>query len=430
VRPLSLICVCVLFALTACSSGAGDAGNAAAGGGAGAAAGGGNRGGAGGAGGARGGNRGPAEVSIIVMAPQRAALTAELPGRTVAVRVAQVRPQVSGIIQKRLFTEGSEVKAGQPLYQLDPGIYLAARESAAATVGKTEAQLRTVQLRAERYNKLATSGMISQQDRDDVMASLAQAEADVGTAKAALRSAEVNLAYTHIVAPISGRIDVSNVTEGALVTANQTAELTTVQQLDPIFVDFTQSADELLRLRQQFTSGSLTRVSGNRAQVHVILGDGSVYPRPGLLEFTGVSVSSGTGAITLRASVPNPERQLLPGMFVRAVLDQGISDAALLAPQRSVQRDENGDPTAFVVDADGKVRQRALKTGGTVGDSWLVTAGLAAGDRLVVEGMQKIKEGDAVKIAGGGAADASARGAGPGRSGGPGRAGGAPAGAP
>jgi membrane fusion protein, multidrug efflux system len=399
--------VVVGLLLSACSGGgAGStsapdaASNRAGGAGGNAAAGGGAPGGAGGgAFGARGGRgpRGPAEVTTMVLTPQRAAVTAELPGRTVALRIAQVRPQVSGIIQKRLFTEGSYVKAGQPLYQLDPGTYRAARDSAAAALTKAESQRRTAQLRADRYTKLAAAGVISQQDRDDVLNSVATTEADVGTARAALQSAEINLNYTRIVAPISGRIDVSNVTEGALVTANQTAELTTVQQLDPIYVDLTQSSDELLRLRQQFTSGALKRVNANRVQVRIRLSDGSTYPHPGTLEFTGVSVGTGTGAITLRTSVPNPEGQLLPGMFVRAVLEQGINDSALLAPQRSVMRDQNGNPYVFIVDAAGKVQQRTITTGGTIGENWMITSGVVAGERLVVEGLQRIKDGDTVK---------------------------------
>lgn len=400
-RPLAVLGVCALAALAACSGGTSGSATAPGGGAGGAGPGGGPGAGAGpGAGGARGGARGaggPAEVGFIVLAPQRAALTAELPGRTVAVRVAQVRPQVTGIIQKRLFTEGTQVRAGQPLYQLDPGTYRAARESAAAAVAKAEATLRTVQLRAERYTKLLAAGVISKQERDDVTANLGQAEADVGTARAALHTADINLAYTRIVAPISGRVEVSNVTEGALVTANQAAELTTVQQLDPIFVDLTQSADDLLRLRQQFNSGAMKRVSGNRAQVRIVLGDGTVYPEPGTLEFTGVSVSTGTGAVILRAVVPNKGGQLMPGLFVRAVLEQGVSDSALLAPQRSVLRDEDGEPIAYVVDAQNKVQRRSLVTGGTSGNNWLVTSGLASGDRLVVDGLQRIKDGDTVR---------------------------------
>lgn len=389
-RPSVLIGVCVLFVLAACSGGTGDSGSAAGAGGpagAGIAAG-------------RGGARGPAEVSVVVMAPQRAAITAELPGRTVAVRVAQVRPQVSGIVQQRLFTEGAYVRAGQPLYQLDPGTYRAARDSAAANLGKTQAQLKTVQLRSERVTKLFAAGMISQQERDDSLASLAQSEADVGASKAALQSAEINLAYTRIVAPISGRIATSEVTEGALVTANQQTALTTIQQLDPIYVDLTQSSDELLRLRQQFDNGALTRIGANRVPVRIVLGDGSTYPLPGTLEFTGLTVSEGTGAITLRASVPNPETRLLPGMFVRARLEQGISDAALLVPQRSVQRDGNGQPYVFLVGGDNKIERRSIRTGGNVGNDWLVDSGLKAGDRVVVEGLQRVKDGDTVRVAG------------------------------
>jgi membrane fusion protein (multidrug efflux system) len=346
------------------------------------------------------------------MAPQRVAVTAELPGRTAAVRIAQVRPQITGIIQKRLFNEGANVAAGQALYQIDPATYRAAHDSAAAAVTKAEALLLTNKLRATRYTQLAATGVISQQDRDDVMANLAQAEADVATAKAALQTATINLAYTRITSPISGRIGVSDFTEGALVTANQAMALATVQQLDPMYVDLSQSADELLRLKQKFASGELQRGSTARAQVHITLGDGTAYARTGTLEFTDVSVSESTGAVTLRASVPNPDGQLLPGMFVRAMIEQGESDNAIIAPERSVQRDVDGNATVFVVANNGKVEQRVLRTGGTVAGGWLVTDGLAAGDRLVVEGIQKINAGDTVNAVVAGSAPVAAGAAG------------------
>jgi len=343
------------------------------------------------------GRRPPAEVGVIVIAPRRAELSVELPGRTVAVRIAQVRPQITGIIQKRLYTEGAYVAAGQPLYQIDPATYQAARDSAAAAVQKADANALTARLRAERIDKLAASGLASQQDHDDATAARRQADADLEIARAALETAAINLAYTRISAPIAGRTATSDVTEGALVTANQASALTTVQQLDPIYVDLTQSSADVLRLRRLFASGALQRADSHRARVRILLEDGSAYPLEGTLEFTGVTVSESTGAITLRAVVPNPDHQLLPGMYVRAVVQQGVDERAILAPQRYVSRNENGDATALVVGADGRVEQRTLKIANAIGTDWLVTDGLAAGDRLIAEGRQKVKPGDAVR---------------------------------
>jgi membrane fusion protein, multidrug efflux system len=356
----------------------------------------------GGAAGARGSGRGsfggPIEVGVMIMQPQRAALTAELPGRTVAYRIAQVRPQISGIIQKRLYNEGAAVQAGQALYQIDPGTYRAAHESATAAVAKAEANALTVKLRYDRYQKLALSGVVSQQDRDDVTANLRQAEADLANAKASLHAAVINLNYTRIVAPISGRIGTSEYTEGALVTINQTAPLTSVTQLNPMYVDLTQSSTDLLRLRAQFASGAMQKSATNKARVKLILGDGSTYDKEGVLEFTGVTVSESTGAITLRAVVPNPDAVLLPGMFVRALIEQGVDDKALLAPQRAISRTSSGAATALVAASDGKIEQRVLQLGSAVGNSWQVLGGLNVGEQLVVEGVQKIKAGDTANI--------------------------------
>jgi membrane fusion protein (multidrug efflux system) len=343
--------------------------------------------------------RPPTEVGIVVLQPQRAELTTELPGRTVAFRIAQVRPQITGIIQKRLFEEGAYVRAGQPLYQIDAGTYRAAHDSAKAAVSKAEANALTAKLRYDRYLKLAESGVVSQQDRDDVTANLRQAEADLATAKAALTNASINLAYTRIEAPISGRSATSMYTEGALVTTNQTNPLTTIQQLDPIYVDLTQSSAEVLRFRQQLEGGSITRSGANQAKVRLRLEDGSLYAHEGTLEFTGVTVSETTGAITLRAVVPNPAGDLLPGMYVRAVVEQGVDDMAILAPQSSVARDENGEPVALVVTADNKVERRMVRTANAVGNFWRVIDGLGAGDRLITEGAQKVKPGDVVRPA-------------------------------
>ena len=341
--------------------------------------------------------RPPAEVGVIVLAPQRAAINVDLPGRTVAYRIAQVRPQITGIIQKRLFTEGANVAAGQPLYQIDPGTYRAARDSAQAALHKAEANLQTARLRFDRIQKLAKSGLASQQDLDDVTANLQQAEADLGIAKAALESAQINLDYTRITAPIAGRTATSAYTEGALVTANQAAALTTVTQLDPIYVDLSQSSADVLRLQRQIAAGSVRRTPEGAAKVQILLEDGSLYPLEGTLEFTGVTVSESTGAITLRAIVPNPKHELMPGTYVRAVVQQAVDDEAILAPQSVVARNENGEPTALVVDKDNRVEQRVLKLGTAIGDQWHIVAGLAAGDRLIVEGRQKVRDGDVVR---------------------------------
>lgn len=356
----------------------------------------------------------PTEVGVMTLVPQRAEINVELPGRTVAYRIAQVRPQITGIIQKRLYTEGAAVAAGQPLYQIEPGTYRAARDSAQASLSKAEANLQTARLRYERIDKLANSGLASQQDRDDVTANLQQAQADLGMAKAALESAQINLDYTRIVAPIAGRSATSAYTEGALVTANQAAALTTVTQLDPIYVDLSQSSADVLRLQRQIAAGAVQRTPAGATKVKILLEDGSLYPLDGQLEFTGVNVSESTGAITLRAIVPNPKGQLLPGTYVRAVVQQAVDEKAILAPQSVVARNENGDPVALVVDKDNRVEQRVLRLGNAVGDDWLVVEGLAAGDRLVVEGRQKVRAGDVVRPvpAGSSAAGAGAAGAG------------------
>ncbi|MCC7463725.1 MAG: efflux RND transporter periplasmic adaptor subunit [Gammaproteobacteria bacterium] len=341
--------------------------------------------------------RPPAEVGIVVLAPRRAEINVELPGRTVAFRIAQVRPQITGIIQKRLFVEGASVAAGQPLYQIEPGTYRAARDSARAALSKAEANLQTARLRYERIDKLAGSGLASQQDRDDVTANLQQAQADLGIARAALESAQINLDYTRIVAPIAGRIATSAFTEGALVTANQAAALTTVTQLDPMYVDLSQSSADVLRLQRQIAAGTVRRTPAGATRVQILLEDGSVYPLEGTLEFTGVTVSESTGAITLRAIVPNPKSELMPGTYVRAVVQQAVDEQAILAPQSVVARNENGEPVALVVDKDNRVEQRVLRLGNAIGDEWLVIAGLAAGDHLIVEGRQKVKAGDPVR---------------------------------
>ncbi len=337
------------------------------------------------------------EVGFLVMAPQRLTMGTQLPGRTVAFRVAQVRPQVSGIIKQRLYTEGANVAAGQALYALDAAPFKAAYDSAQAAVAKADANELTVRLRFERYQKLAASGDVSQQDRDDVTANLSQAQADQATARAALETARINLGYTRIVAPIAGRTGTSAFTEGALVTANQDSPLTTVQQYDPMYVDLSQSVTDLLKVRAEFAAGRLRRADDHSAAVRLQLDDGSEYAHDGRLEFTGVSVSESTGAVTLRAIFPNPEGRLLPGMYVRAQVSQGVDDTALVVPQQAVARDAHGEATALVVGADDKVELRTLKVSEAGNNQWRVDAGLKGGERVIVQGLLNLRPGTKVK---------------------------------
>lgn len=341
---------------------------------------------------------GPPVVSVITVEPQEVVLTTELPGRTTAHLVAEVRPQVGGIIRKRLFTEGSDVRAGQVLYQIDPATYQAAHASARAVLARAEANLVPARLKEERFRDLVKSKAVSQQDHDDARAALLQAEADVAAAKAGLESARINLAYTRITAPISGRIGRSSVTDGALVTASQPTALATIQQLSSMYVDVTQSSAEMLRLKQYLASGLLQKNGAAQTRVRLILEDGSSYPLPGILKFSEVTVEQSTGSITLRAVFPNPKQTLLPGMFVRAVLEEGRSDRALLVPQRGVSRDPAGNATVMVVGAGDTVEPRVIKVARTVGDAWLVSDGLKAGDRVILEGIQKAKPGTKVQV--------------------------------
>lgn len=340
---------------------------------------------------------GPPEVGVIVIQPQRISLTMELPGRTSPYLISEVRPQVNGIIQKRHFTEGSDVKSGQVLYQIDPATYQAAYDSAKASLARTEANLATVRLKAQRYKDLVKIKAVSQQDYDDADAALKQSEADVASAKAAVETARINLAYTKVTAPISGRIGRSTVTDGALVTGNQSAALATIQQLDPIYVDVTQSSAELLRLKQNLASGALKTDRTGQARVRLILEDGSDYPLPGALKFSEVTVDQSTGSVTLRAIFPNRQQTLLPGMFVRAVLEEGIKEDAILVPQRGVTRNTKGEPMVMVVGAGEKVEPRIIKVNRTVGESWLVSDGLKTGDRIILDGLQRALPGTTVK---------------------------------
>ena len=339
----------------------------------------------------------PPEVGVIVVQPQRVTLNTELAGRTSAHLIAEVRPQVGGIIQKRLFTEGSDVKAGEILYQIDPATYQAAYNSAKASLARAEANVIPARLKAERYRELVKNNFVSQQDYDDANGAFKLAEADIEASKAALETARINLDYTRITAPISGRIGRSTVTDGALVTANQQAALATIQQLGSMYVDVTQSSAELLNLKQNLASGLLKNSTADHARVKLILEDGSAYPLSGTLKFSDVTVDQSTGSITLRAIFPNPKHILLPGMFVRAILEEGVNEHAILVPQRGVTRSPDGNAMVMVVGGEEKVETRAIKVVRTVGDNWLVSEGLKAGDRVILEGLQKARPGTLVK---------------------------------
>ena len=339
----------------------------------------------------------PVQVGVYTVAPQRQAITTELPGRTSARLVAEIRPQVGGIVLRRLFEEGAMVKAGQVLYQIDPASFEAAQASAQATVGKAEATVASARVTAQRNAELVKIDAISRQVDDDSQATLKQAQADLAVARAALATTRINLDRTRITAPISGRIDISTVTPGALVTANQETALTTVQQLDPLYVDVVQSSSELLRLKREFASGALKRGAPEEAPIKLVLEDGSAYPHTGRLQFAGVTVNRTTGAVTLRALVPNPDGVLMPGMYVRAVLQAGVAEAALLVPQQGITRTPSGDASALVVGADSKVERRALKVDRVIGNRWQVTSGLKAGDQVIVDGLQRVRPGAVVK---------------------------------
>ena len=335
------------------------------------------------------------EVGVVALATQSLPLSTELSGRTTAYMVAQIRPQVGGLIQKRTFIEGAWVKAGELLYQIDPASYKATYASAKASVARAEATVAAARIKAQRQAELLAIEAASKQDNEDAQTTLQQAEADLASAKAALETAAINLERTRITSPINGRVEASSVTPGALVTASQTTELTTVQQLDPIYVDIPQSSTEVLQLRKELASGML-KADGDSARIQIVLEDGSVYPHEGKLQFSGVTVNSGTGTVTLRALVPNPERLLMPGMYVRAKLEKGIDPEALLVPQPGIGRDGAGRATALVVADDGKVEKRSVTVGETVGPNWRVTGGLKVGDKVIVEGSSKVRAGQVV----------------------------------
>jgi membrane fusion protein (multidrug efflux system) len=345
----------------------------------------------------QGGAPPPPEVSIVTLKPRSVAIKDQLPGRTTAFRVAEVRPQVTGIVQKRLFAEGTEVKAGSQLFQIDSGSYRAALSSAEAALKRAEAQAVTAKLLAERYEPLIAANAVSKQETDEAIASRARADADVASARAAVDAARINLVYTQVLAPITGQIGRTLVTEGALVTSGQQAPLATVQQLDPIYVDITQSSTDMLRLQRQLANGELVKDDKNQAEVTLTLEDGSVYPERGRLKVSEASVDPSTGSVVLRAVFPNPRRELLPGMFVRAQLSQGTRSAALLVPQRGVSHNPKGEATVLIVDKDEKVAERVVTADRSINGEWLITAGLNAGDRVIVDGLQKAKPGSPVK---------------------------------
>ncbi|MGB3394695.1 MAG: efflux RND transporter periplasmic adaptor subunit [Stenotrophomonas sp.] len=340
---------------------------------------------------------GPAQVTVATLKAAPLTLTRELPGRANAYQVAEVRPQVSGIVAKRLFVEGGLVKAGEPLYQLDDAAYRAQANSARAQLARAEATANAARLSARRIAELARISAVSVQDDENAQAAMKQADADVGAARATLDAANVTLGYARITAPIGGRIGKSSVTQGALVTAGQAVALATINQLDPIYIDLTQSSAELLQLRRDVAAGRLQEDGG--VPVTILLEDGSEFSHKGTLEFSEVSVDPATGSFNLRVRVENPDGVLMPGMYLRAQLGAGVRPNAVLVPQKGVARDPKGNTSALVVNAEGVVEQRPVVVSQTIGDQWLVESGLVAGDRVVVEGLQKIAPGVAVEAA-------------------------------
>lgn len=337
----------------------------------------------------------PSEVGVITIQPHSVALTRELPGRTSPIRVAEVRARVNGIVLERLFQEGTDVKEGQSLFRIDAAPYQAQLESARAQIARAEATLASAKSLSERYEKLLQTNAVSKQEYDDAVAKAKAAQADLAAARAAVKSASINVEYTEVKAPIAGRIGRSEVTEGAYVQQGQATLLATVQQLDKVYVDLTWSAPELMKLRRSLESGELQ--GPKDAKVTIVFEDGREYPEQGVLQFADVTVDQTTGSIALRAIVPNPKGELLPGMFVRARIEEGIRNNALLVPQRAVTRDQQGNPVALVVGKDGKVERRQLATDRAIDDNWLITKGLAPGDQIIIEGIQKARPGSVVK---------------------------------
>ncbi len=340
----------------------------------------------------------PPEVAVITVQAERTTVSAELSGRTCAFLVAEVRPQVGGIIQKRLFEEGADVKAGDVLYQIDPALYQAAYGKAQADLARAEAHAVPLRTKVERNKKLVKANVVSQQNYDDMLGDLNTADADIVVAKAALETARINLAYTSVTAPISGRTGKSYVTVGALVTANHLLPLTTIQQIDPIYVDVTQSSANFLHLKEEIANGLIKICDHENAKVKLFLEDGTPYPQEGEIKFRDVTVDQSTGSFILRMVFPNPDNVLLPGMFVRAATKEGVVEQAILVPQQGVMRDMRGNPYALLVDSSDKVIERQLELDRSIGNKWLVKNGLKPGDRMIVEGFQRIRPGVPVKV--------------------------------
>jgi membrane fusion protein, multidrug efflux system len=338
----------------------------------------------------------PPAVTVTTLKAESVTLTRELPGRTTPFLVAEVRPQVTGIVQRRLFTEGALVKEGEPLYQLDDATYRAEHNSAKAALARAQAALELARLNAERSAGLAKVDAVSRQENENAIAALRQAQAEVGVAEAAVAGSGVVLSYSRIVSPISGRIGKSAVTQGALVTANQPTPLATVQQLEPIYVDLTQSSRELLQLRKDVAAGTMERTE--ETPVTILLEDGTEFQHKGKLAFTEVSVDPTTGSFGLRVIVPNPDHILLPGMYVRAIVATGMRQDAVLVPQQGIARDPKGNTNAMILGPDEKVQVRQVVVSRTIGDKWLVESGLAAGDKVIVEGLQKVRPGGSVRV--------------------------------
>ncbi|GBQ41518.1 multidrug efflux pump acriflavin resistance protein AcrB/AcrD/AcrF [Komagataeibacter europaeus LMG 18890] len=338
----------------------------------------------------------PQPVKVVTLKTAPVEIHTTLPGRTEAFEIAQVRPQVSGVIQQRLFVEGTDVQAGQQLYQIDPRIYQAAVDSAQGQLLHAQGSEVTARAKLNRYGPLLKAHAVSQQEYDDALAAERAAQGDILTARGQLERATVDLGYTHMNAPITGRIGRSILTVGALVTANQTNNVAIVTRLDPIYVDVNLPATELLRFKRELAQGRLTRAGDNAAAITISLEDGTTYEHSGRMEFSEVNVDESTATVVVRAVMPNPDRLLLPGMYVHAQLAEGTDPTALLVPQQAVQRNSHGDPQVWVVDADNKVNLRAITVSQAIGTDWLVTGGLKGGDRVVVEGLQKIHPGDTV----------------------------------
>ncbi len=340
----------------------------------------------------------PRLVGVVTVKDQPVTISTQLPGRTVAYRIAQIRPQVNGVILRRTYTQGSTVRAGEQLYQIDPAPYQATYDSAAASLMNAQAALELAQITVQRYAPLVQTNAISKLTYETAQATVKQEVASVAAAKAALEAARINLGYTKVVSPLTGRSAASLVTEGALVTANQTSALTTVQQLDPIYVDATQTSDTLLRLQREYAAGELQRVGDQQARVELTLSDGTKYPLAGKLQFADTSVDESTGSVTLQALFPNPTKILLPGMFVQLRIDEGTREHAILVPQLGVTHDGSGNATALIVGEDNQVKLVTVQADRAIGNDWLVTQGLNLGDRVIVSGVQFVKPGDKVRV--------------------------------